>query len=82
MTLRANMETMDEDAIRQQAEHHYWTDAEFHAKVETVIQVVARSGLPHAHAHDLTDSDRSLARFTAAVALTMAERLGETMTHD
>lgn len=46
------------------AEHRYLFDAEFHAKVDTIVKTIqAEAGLT------FDENDRSLATFAAAVAL-------------
>ena len=52
-----------DDEIHAEARHRYWHDAEFHARVKRAEFVLRNY-----------DSDFARVRFTAAVALVLAER--------
>lgn len=64
------------DAVRQaaEAERRYWYDAEFHARVETVVQVLGDQLDAKTPGARLNPADLSLARLVASIALVLAEQ--------
>jgi hypothetical protein len=54
------------DDVVAYAKRRYFEDAEFHARVEVAVQLLAK-----AHPVSLTDQERSLATTAAAIGLAM-----------